>query len=111
MEISTGKITQLTFSGYNEHAAYSPNCKYIIWGSNTDNKNKGMDYWIMNEDGSNKQRLTYFNIKGYTEFSKKKLYAVDMSWSADGKSMIAYVQDNLVKDAGRIYMIKFRTPL
>jgi Tol biopolymer transport system component len=111
LDLETGKATVLADVGYNEHATYSPDGKYIVWGTNRDNKKKGMDYWIMNADGSNKQRLTYFNVKGYPEYEKKKLLAVDMSWSPDCKYILAYVQDGVAKDAGRIYLISFKDPV
>ncbi|HEY6161669.1 MAG TPA: hypothetical protein VI112_10610 [Bacteroidia bacterium] len=111
LDLSTGKAELLAGEGYNEHACYSPDGKYIVWGSNRENKNRGMDYWIMKADGSDKQRLTYFNQPGYMESSRKRLLAVDMSFSADGKELLAYVQDKVMKDAGRIYVLKFKKGL
>lgn len=111
MDLATGKTLLLTGEGYNEHACFSPEGRYIVWGTNRENKNRGMDYWVMEADGSMPQRLTYFNQKGYMESSKQRLLAVDMSWSADGKKILSYVQDELLKDKGRIYLIRFREPV
>jgi Tol biopolymer transport system component len=111
MELATKKATCLASEGYNEHGTYSPGGKYIVWGTNMGNKNKGMDYWVMNADGSNRQRLTYFNSKGSAEYEKTRLLAVDMSWSANGKFIVAYVQDGVLKDEGRICRIDFKEPL
>jgi Tol biopolymer transport system component len=111
MELATGKAEMLAGVGYNEHACFSPEGNYIIWGTSMENKNKGMDYWVMKADGSEKQRLTYFNQKGYMESSKQRMLAVDMSWRANGRSILCYVQDNLLKDEGRIYRIDFKKPV
>lgn len=107
MEIATGKLTQLTFERYNEHASFSPDGKRIIWGTNKDNRRGGMDYWIMNADGSDKQRVTYFNKRGYPE-SRRKALAVDMSWNPDGRAVVSYVQMNVRKQKGTVWMIRFK---
>jgi len=46
----------------------------------------------MNADGSNKHRLTYFNQLGAPEYRSTENIASDLSWSPDGKSIVAYVQ-------------------
>jgi len=103
LDIASGATARLTTEGYNEHAEVSPDGKKIIWMTTNENSNKGADLWIMDADGSNKERLTNFNVPG-----KKKLVAADSSWSPDGGSIVCYVQDNLLKQSGSIYMIKLK---
>lgn len=110
MNLTTLACTQLTSTAYNEHACYSPDGNYIVYGSAQDNSNKGMDYWIMKSDGTEKQRLTYFNQVGYPE-CLTKAYAVDMSWSPDGKHIVSFVEDSTLNDGGSIYLITFSDPL
>jgi hypothetical protein len=66
-------LTQLTHPvvgssvNYNEFAWYTPSDNAILYGSSCDALSGGMDYWTMNPDGSNPQRLTSFNIPGSPE--------------------------------------------
>ncbi len=52
---------------YNEFAFPMPGDGAIIYGSAHDATSGGMDYWTMNADGSDPQRLTYFNMQWDTE--------------------------------------------
>jgi hypothetical protein len=108
LDLETEKLSILTDQGYNEHGCYIFNGNYIIWGSNYENKNKGMDYWIMKPDGSEKQRLTYFNKKGYAEYSRKRSFAIDMAWSDEKNILLGFIQDKLIKDGGKIYSFHFK---
>jgi Tol biopolymer transport system component len=103
LDLASGDIKKLTSDGYNEHAEFSPDGKKICWMTTNENPNKGTDLWIMDPDGSNKERITNFNATG-----KKKLVAADSSWSPDGGSTVCYVQDSLIKQTGSIYMIKLK---
>jgi len=108
LDLASGNTIQLTDSTYNEHAQYTPDGQKILWGTNRQNPEKGMDYWIMNTDGSNKQRITYFNDSTQYEYIPGKAYAIDMSFSADGMKMISYVQNDLIVQEGAIYMYSFK---
>jgi hypothetical protein len=55
------------FTDYNEFAFYQPSGAGIIYGSTDDSQTLGIDYWLMNPDGSNPQRLTFFNEPWSTE--------------------------------------------
>lgn len=110
MNLSTLVCTPLATIDYNEHACYSPNGQYIVYGSTRDNSNKAMDYWIMKSDGSQQQRLTYYNQAGHPEFVNKA-FAVDMSWSPNGQNIIGFLEDSTLNDDGKIQMIKFSAPL
>jgi Tol biopolymer transport system component len=110
LELATGHTVTLTDPAqgqWNEHAQYSPDGSKIIWISsegipqnptnpnNPANPNKifvKTDYWMMNADGSNKHRLTYFNEPGAPEYRPSQNIASDLSWSPDGKSIVACLQ-------------------
>lgn len=109
MDVSSGKcVQQLTDSGYNEHANFSPDGRRIAWMSssgNGKNFNAGTDFWLMNSDGTNKRRLTFFNKKGNAQSVGKKAIAADLSWSPDGKSFAGYVQVVTIPYQESIYII------
>jgi len=102
MDLATGHTQMLTdpaLAQWNEHAQYSPDGSKIIWMTSTgieqDLSQKGVvktDYWMMNADGSNKHRLTYFNEPGAPEYRASQNIASDLSWCPDGKGIVAYVQ-------------------
>lgn len=88
---------RLTQSGYNEHAIFSPDGKQIVWMTNegiasTGSAFRGTDYWIMNADGSNKRRLTYFNDPTSPMYVPGLTVASDFSWRPDGKAFVAFRQ-------------------
>lgn len=107
VELSTGKVTNLSGKNYrdrsyDEHAQYTPDGKYIVWGTNRDNSNKGMDYWIMEADGTNQRRLTYFNHPTKNKhLPKGKTYtAVDLSFHPSGKKILAWIFTDWIEQIG-----------
>jgi Tol biopolymer transport system component len=89
----TSPLVNLTASPttWDEHAHFSPDGHRIVWASSRDLVWDGtaehlvMDYWIMDVDGTDKQRLTYFNSGGQRELCG------DFAWSPDGKQIAAYL--------------------
>jgi hypothetical protein len=55
------------FSNYNEFAFYTPDGQHIIYGRTADAEGGGVDYWVMNPDGTASRRLTYFNESWNTQ--------------------------------------------
>jgi Tol biopolymer transport system component len=111
-DLSTGDLQNLTQTTdeWDEHAHFSPDGRTIVWMTN-----KGQpryirtgqprtDYWMMNADGSNKRRLTYFNEQGYPESMKGAVTAADFAWSPDGRRIAAYLITD-VRKGGRIVML------
>jgi len=104
MDLATGHTETLTdpaLEQWNEHAQYSPDGSKIIWISSmgierdlSDAKRGKVktDYWMMNADGSNKHRLTFFNQPGAPEYRQSENIASDLSWSPDGKAIVALLQ-------------------
>ena len=100
IDLETQELNQLTDSvhTWDEHSQISPNGEKVVWISSQDyewpSSNKWgqtlkTDLWIMDIDGSNKQRLTYFNEPGYPEYNpQERIIAADSSWNADGTKIV-----------------------
>jgi Tol biopolymer transport system component len=82
---------------WDEHAHYSPDGKKIIWMSS-----KGIsqiikqyqvktDYWIMDRNGLNKKRVTYFNDPQSDHFISGGAASADCDWLSDTK-IIGYLK-------------------
>ena len=106
MDLTTLSVTPLTHDNYNEHAHYSPDGSEIVWMSNAENAGRGTDYWLMNADGSEKERLTYFNQAGCPEYLGESVTTADNSWSPDGRRIAAYIQTDLLRQTGKIVIIE-----
>ena len=75
--------------------------------SNKDNKNHGTDWWMMNPDGTDKIRLTYFNDPKNAMYAGKAVWTGLVSFSPDGKKFIGGVQKSLITQEGYIVMGEF----
>ena len=110
----TNRLKNLTNSPdeWDEHAHFSPDGRTIVWMTS-----KGLpetkkaaagairtDYWMMDPDGSNKRRLTYFNTPGHPESVSSGAVAADFAWSPDGNRLAAYIITD-VRSGGKIVMI------
>jgi hypothetical protein len=104
MDTSGTDLKKLTDTLYNEHACYTPDGKKIVWMSSVGNKNKGTDWWIMNVDGTEKKRISFFNDKKSKQFEGKTRWCGMISFSPDGKRFIGGVQLSLVTQEGKIVM-------
>jgi Tol biopolymer transport system component len=100
-------LTDSALRQWDEHAHFSPDGTRIIWMSSMgiDQRVEDLhqlkvktDYWIMNADGSHKDRLTHFNDSGAPEHILGRVIAADFAFSPDGKGLVAYLQDNPTKD-------------
>jgi Tol biopolymer transport system component len=116
LNLKTETLNRLTdtFTDWDEHAHYSPDGKKIAWMSSTDLGDLGITFddirnhvwglklktelWIMDADGSHKQRLTYFNEPGNGEYSGHVIVS-DSSWSPDGGKIAACIAYEDGKDS------------
>jgi Tol biopolymer transport system component len=102
---TTERLTQN--NEVDEHAHYSPDGKWIIWVSSTDIPQVRAsslqdltyhpiktDVWIMNADGSHKQRLTRFNDSNAMEGAHAPVgvTAGDIAWGPDSRSFALRLQ-------------------
>jgi Tol biopolymer transport system component len=105
-----GAVTRLTDTRYNEHASFFPGGRKILWMTNRDNASRGTDLWIMDPDGNNKERLTFFNRRGCPEETPKRAVAADSSINATGDAFVVYVQDEILGDVGSILLVELAFP-
>ena len=125
IDLATRRLTNLTpeeDSVWDEHAHISPDGGRIIWISS-----KGYtfdpdrwrhtlrtDWYIMNSDGSNKVRLTYFNQPGSREYTGHRTICADACWNASGDSLVGAVMrvnDTTGRRVITVTMIKFACPV
>ncbi len=101
LELDDGSATRLTHSRsqIDEYGHISPNGTHIVWSSNTGIRPLDVpgelpshlrrDLWIMERDGSEKRRLTFFNGGG--EESLGEAYVGDFDWHRDGDRLVVHV--------------------
>jgi len=105
IEIATGAFEALTEKDYNEHAFYTPDGNHIVWMTNKDAQYGGTDWWMMNADGSNKHRLTYFNNPDNNQDMGHAVWAGLGSFSPEGDRFVGGMQLDLISQEGKIVMV------
>jgi len=110
LDLASGVATRLTDTRYNEHASYFPSGRKILWMSNRGNISRGTDLWVMNPDGSQKERLTFLNRSGCPEETANRAVVADSSINASGDAFVVYVQDELLGDVGSILLVELAAP-
>lgn len=68
IDLATGQTAKLANKSFSQCPSYTPDGKHIVYMTGRDSdifpfSVQGADWWIMNTDGSNQQRLTYMNKK------------------------------------------------
>jgi Tol biopolymer transport system component len=99
-------LTKLTEADYNEHAFYNPDGSKIVWMSSTKSTKGGTDWWRMNPDGSNKERLTFFNEPNNDQYAGHAVWAGLGSFAPEGTRFIGGRQTSLVTQEGEIMMVE-----
>jgi Tol biopolymer transport system component len=108
VDTSGKNLKKLTEEGYNEHGVFNPKGDKIVWMCNLGNKNKGTDWWMMNTDGSDKHRITFFNDKGSSQYEGHARWAGLVSFAPDGKRFVGGVQLSLITQEGKIVIVKLK---
>jgi Tol biopolymer transport system component len=115
IDLQTSKVETLTDVNYNEHPSYTPDGR-IIWMSGRDNKplpgwlSPGTDWWLMDADGTHKERVTSMNERGQPGFTGHSVWAGTVTWSADGSRFIGDVQTNLITQQGKAVWVTLTCP-
>jgi len=107
MDTTGNRVSLLTSEDYNEHAFYRPDGNKIVWMTNTESTKGGTDWWQMNPDGSNKERLTYFNEPNNMQYAGQQVWAGLGFFSPDGSRFVGGRQLSLVTQEGEIVMVSF----
>jgi Tol biopolymer transport system component len=99
-DVKSHAITRLTRGeSYNEHPRYTPDGQ-VLWMTNADNPSHGTDWWTMNPDGSNPQRLSDFNAGDNAEsIGHKPVYATVVqtaNWNSDHSVFYGDVETSLL---------------
>ena len=103
--ITGNHLQQLTQTDYNEHGFYKTDGSKIVWMTNTNSGTGGTDWWMMNIDGTNKERLTYFNESGNSQYAGHAVWAGLGSFSPDSKRFVGGRQISLITQEGEIMMV------
>jgi Tol biopolymer transport system component len=104
-DLDTLALKPLTDQDYNEHAHFFPDGRKIVWMTNRDNANRGTDLWIMNPDGSGKERLTFLNQAGCPEYAGKRAVVADNAMNAAGDEVLIDVHDQLFSTSSSIMLV------
>jgi len=105
IDTAGNNLTKLTETDYNEHAFYKPDGSKIVWMTNTQATKGGTDWWMMNPDGSNKTRLTFFNEPDNAQYAGNAVWAGLGCFSPQGNRFIGGRQLSLVTQEGEIVMV------
>jgi Tol biopolymer transport system component len=113
LDLETGQVLRLTEEDYNEHPAYTPDGKAIIYmsGYQTDFlfPARGADWWLMNPDGTNRRRITFINTRRHAQSMGGPLWAITaVAWSPDGEWFYGDVQSNLITQRGDVIKVFLR---
>jgi Tol biopolymer transport system component len=106
VDLASLALTRLTTENYNEHAHFFPSGRKIVWMTNAGISGRGTDLWIMNPDGSGKERLTFLNQAGCAENTGGLAVPADNSVNAAGDKIVVYVQDEILGDRGSIKLVE-----
>jgi WD40-like Beta Propeller Repeat len=112
LDLASGAVTPLTTDGYNEHPRAKPGAG-ILWMCGAGATLGGTDWWTMNDDGTGKQRITFFNEPFDPTSSGKAVWVGPVppeNWSADGRWFLGDVETNLVTTDGEVRKVVLAPP-
>ncbi len=119
MDVQTGNTRRLTHHSpmtWDEHSHYAPDGQKIVWMSSKHLRFKikpfdlQTDFWIMNRDGTRKERLTWFHAPKYPHYLARSFaVAADFDWSPGGDQIMGLVithrPDTRKRGSGLIVLI------
>ena len=105
LDLGTGEATQLTDTGYNEHAVFTPDGRQVVWMTNAE-ATAGTDWWVMDADGGRKRRLTYLAEPASPQWTGGSLTVTRANaWSEDGSWFYGDAQPNLITQSSEIVKV------
>ncbi len=120
---TTTRVTQ-TFGEWDGKAQFSPDGKHILWTTNRNLSRRipptapgampsarpqPRDLWMMKSDGSDEERLTFFNHPTSPN-SKTGAVVSDFAWSPEGDKIALHVVTDFVGQREAIYILELRPP-
>jgi Tol biopolymer transport system component len=118
LDLETLALNQLTHTieNWDEHAHYSPSGNRISWitSANCDCdpatiRGLEAEAWLMDADGSNKVRLTYFNEPDHPEYIGRHTIVADNAWSPDGRRLALYITNGQRLRQEKIIVLEFES--
>lgn len=110
LDLRTGAIRRLTRGGlYNEHPRFTPSGQ-IIWMSDGGQvgAHRGTDWWVMDADGSDQHRLTWFNDPSNPDYFGRTVWATAVdtdNWGPDESYFYGDVELNLITSESDIVRV------
>jgi len=116
LELETGALQRLTDTpeAWDELASVTPDGGTIVWNSgqgDTSGDDGGpptTEYWIMRSDGSQQQRLTYFNDPASEHYTGERIVVADSEFGPDGERLVAYVIADGDRYTGRLLLMELQ---
>jgi len=89
-DLQGGSLERLTKTPFrhDENGTYSPDGQGIAWNQSKGLPGVGAELYLMNADGGNKTRLTYFTEPGHPEYDENARQITELSWSPDGSRVV-----------------------
>ena len=129
-DLETKKLTNLQNSPevWEEDCSLSPDRTHIIYMSNVASRYKlnfndpswaaqlrERDYWLMDSDGQNKERLTYFNDPSAPEYMERRIIVAASDISPDGRLLagtlgIDFGSEKKANIELKIMLVEFENP-
>lgn len=88
LDLINGEIKKLTSESFAQAPTFTPDGKHIVYMTGKDcdifpMQLQGADWWIMDADGNNKQRLTYMNKRNHPQSVNRYRLAGSISFISD----------------------------
>lgn len=108
LDVATGgDVRRLTDNtAYNEHAVYTPDGRSVLWMSNRQATLGGCDWWMMDADGGNPRRVSWFNQPGHPHCDGSARWAGLATFAPDGRSFLGGGQYDLLSQEGFIKRVR-----
>lgn len=96
LQVDTGELARLTdtMNQWDEFPTPMPSGARLVWSSTMDTSSKPShfecDLWMMNYDGSDKYRLTFFNDPDSPDYMPNGICPADPDWNASGTQLAVY---------------------